>query len=453
MKMNDKNNFPVLKKEYILRQYHIESDFKPAICGLYNGNRVELNDDGLFVLKHFTGQYSIKEILSIISKKYNISLNKAASSVQSIIIDLEQKNIITLETTKTATRQFPEPIKVRGLLDNIYIRLTNACNLNCHHCSVNSREKLKDELPPEKYFDIIDQIYQLMVPLVIFTGGEPTLVKFLPELIKYAYDKPMKVILMTNGYKITKQYAARLVKNGLSRVNISIDGSNENTHDEFRGLKGAFKRAIHAIEIFKDLGADIETTTVINENNYSEVEEILKFEQKYDLAIMKFLPIMPAERGKNCDYEKSLSLYVNDSLKKIGHIITKRESLKKDTTSPAINNKQFRCNAGEGVLTIKSNGDVLPCNNFHTISLGNIKDQSLYEIYNHSPRIKDVSNAIKISNSECESCSLLNYCKGGCAMVSLCYQGDYGKCDILRKHEILEVMRREGIIPATEGLL
>ncbi|MEW6457404.1 MAG: radical SAM protein [Acidobacteriota bacterium] len=338
--------------------------------------------------------------------------------------------------------KFSDLPEMRGILNHVYIRLTNACNSRCIHCSVDAGQRLKEELKKEEIFDLVDQIYRMMVPRVTFTGGEPTLVNYLPELIKYASNKPMKTHLMTNGYKIDESYAELLVKNNLVHINISLDGAGEKTHDTFRGLKGSFKKAIKAIRIFKDLNIYVETTTVIHEGNRNEVIDIINLGKSLKVDNMKFLPITPFKRGKYCNFEDSLTYYINNLrnfLFAYDNIYNKL--IKKDLSKKLQKEDLFRCNAGTGIIAISPQGDVFPCNNLENIVLGNIRAKRLIEIYNESSNVNDVFNALSIRNSECESCKILDYCHGGCAMLAYSYHGDYKKCDITRKPYVLELMK------------
>lgn len=105
--------------------------------------------------------------------------------------------------------------------------------------------------------------------------------------------------------------------------------------------------------------------------------------------------------------------------------------------------KLYRCNAGEGILTIGSNGNVYPCNNFQTIIFGNIKTRLLYDIYMKPKNLLKLMDATQIQNSDCESCDILDECRGGCPMTAYSYFGFYNKCDITRKPVVLELMKRK----------
>jgi len=439
----DLKGFPVLDKKYILRQYRIDGQDRISIYGLYNSERADLNNDSAYVVRLFTGEYSIQDILDKILSRYKESSNvDALKSIEDIIDDLKNRGIVFFLENRHKAREFPKPLEMRGLLNNIYLRLINECNLMCRHCSVDPGGDSNDRLSDDIIFGLIDEIYRMMVPMITFTGGEPTLVESLPDLIHYASKKPIKSNLMTNGFGITIAYAERLVNNGLSQVNISLDGADESTHDNLRGVKGSYRKAIESIEFFKDLGIYVETTTVITGNNHSGLDKIMEIGEKYKLNNMKFTAIIPFKRGKKCNYIESFNVY-RDNIGKFIYRYGSDNVFKKDLSNRIFEENLLRCSAGDSVLCITPGGDVLPCNNFDTIILGNIKSCCLYDIYCNSSMYKDLPSALRIRDTECQDCEILDDCHGGCAMVSYAYNGVYNKCDITRKAVVNEILNNK----------
>ena len=120
---------------------------------------------------------------------------------------------------------------------------TRTCNLKCEHCYAQSDGKLYPQLSTEEAKAMIDDLAAFGAPVLLFSGGEPTMRPDLLELIRYAKDSGMRVVISTNGTLITKELAAAFAEVGLSYVGVSFDGDPE-THDRFRGVKGSFDRAI-----------------------------------------------------------------------------------------------------------------------------------------------------------------------------------------------------------------
>jgi len=441
----EKMKVPILKKNYILRKYDIEGSTKIAIYGLYDKKVIEMNGDALFCVKHFSGEYSIEEIADKITRIFNIKRKKALCSVNKIVDELKAQDVIYIKNEKAVEYKFSSLPKLRGVLHHVYIQLTRACNLRCMHCSVDAGTKGQEELTKEEAFDLIDQIYDMMVPSVTISGGEPTLVSYLEDLIEYTSKKPIKVEIMTNGYNIDDTFAKSLVAKGLVHVNISLDGAKEDSHDYLRGVSGSFKKAVNAIKMFKGLGIFVETTTVIHDKNRNEISEIINLCKRLGVDHMKFVPIVPYKRGKKCDFVSSLDCYVNNIRNIFSAYNSSYNQLMRRNISKKIhNNIIFRCGAGNGLLGVSSEGYVHPCNNIENIILGNIRNQSLIEIYNNSNNLRSMYEILSINGSECEQCSILDYCGGGCVMLAYSYYEDYKKCDITRKPYIAELMKERG---------
>lgn len=435
--------FPVLRKNYILRRYEVGNLVKAAIYGIYNKKTIEINEDALFCIKHFSGEYSIEDIANEIAQRFNIENQKALYSVNKLVDELRANDIIYLNNKKSIGYRFSSLPKMRGALNHVYLLLTKTCNLRCRHCSFDAGIKAREELTKKEVFNPIDQIYEMMVPNLTISGGEPTLIEYLPELIEFIAKKPIKTHLMTNGFKIDRPFAELLVRSGLVHVNISLDGADESPHDYLRGMKGSFNAAVNAIRIFKEFGIYVETTTVIYEKNYNCVKEIIKLGKSLNVDNMKFVPIVPYKRGKNCDFITSLYCYINNirnflfDYGAVNNKIIRRDLTKIMDSGEAI----YRCGAGTGIIAISPEGDVLPCNNIENIKLGNIRDKKLIEIYNKSDNIKKVLEKLSIKGSDCEQCDILDYCGGGCIALAYSYHGDFKKCDITRKPYIIELIK------------
>lgn len=437
------DRYPALTKSYILRCCEVDGSESAAICGIDNPARHGINHDALFVVRLLTGEHSKAEMADLVSSEYGIDSREALQSVEAVLQRLNNWGMLRFAPERGVRYRFPKTIHaLRGQLDHVYIRLTNACDLRCRHCSVDAGTRLKQELSKQSFLDVIDQAYEMMVPSLTFTGGEPMLVEYLPDLITYASEKPMRVALMTNGYSINADRARMLKGCNLAHVNVSLDGANEKTHDRFRGVPGAFQRAVQALRLFKDLGMYVETTTVVHPGNANEIQDILKMGRVWGLNAMKFLPIVPFGRGARSAHEESLSCYartIGDFFDDFGGGTIRRRKSDRENEHGAM----LRCNAGSGILSIRANGDVLPCNNFDTLPLGNILRDPLMDIYDRAQHDHELIRAIQVRSSDCETCSLLDYCRGGCAVAGFAFTGRRGGCDLQRKHLVLEYLRRE----------
>ena len=125
--------------------------------------------------------------------------------------------------------------------------MTKRCNLKCVHCYAQAVPvDGADDISTEQAKTMIDDLAAYGAPVMLFSGGEPLVRKDLVELASHATSKGMRAVISTNGTLITKEKARELKGVGLSYVGISLDGMEE-VHDRFRGVPGAFRKALEGV--------------------------------------------------------------------------------------------------------------------------------------------------------------------------------------------------------------
>jgi 12,18-didecarboxysiroheme deacetylase len=175
--------------------------------------------------------------------------------------------------------------------------VTRACNLKCVHCYAHATDDATgDELSTEEGRRMIDDLADYGVPVLLFSGGEPLVRKDLPELAAYAVEKGMRAVISTNGTLITKSTAQTLKEIGLSYVGISLDGL-EPVNDHFRGVKGAFSKAMAGIRNCQDAGIKVGLRFTINKRNAQEIPGIFDLLEEMEIPRVCFYHLVYAGRG------------------------------------------------------------------------------------------------------------------------------------------------------------
>jgi MoaA/NifB/PqqE/SkfB family radical SAM enzyme len=128
----------------------------------------------------------------------------------------------------------------------VFWETTAGCNLECIHCRRIdvSTQLMNDDLTTKESFELVDAIVEAGNPILVLSGGEPLFRPDIFDIAKYAVSKGLTVALATNGTLVDEDMAKKIVDSGVSRVAISLDGADADTHDEFRKLKGSFELAI-----------------------------------------------------------------------------------------------------------------------------------------------------------------------------------------------------------------
>lgn len=313
--------------------------------------------------------------------------------------------------------------------------VTNKCNAKCKHCfywkKLNSKQ---NELTLDQFGKIAKSLKHPLSHLIL-TGGEPFLRDDLPEICRIFsnINGTKNIQIPTNGFLTEKIYST--VKDILETCNskltiqISLDGT-EKTHDEIRGINGAFKKAIRTIQKLKTLdNLGIFILTVVSNHNFNEIEELsnyvknnlmvnhsfeiirgVKFMEASSTPIIlsdfnprdeKFLP--PSTKDLDKIYTTIKEIYKNQQ-KGIGYV-TSTECLNCAIEILKTHKKIVDCLAGRVIGVVYSNGDVGICE--LTTPVGNLKDFNFdfYKIWN-SKEADEMRK--KISNCFCtHTCFLL----------------------------------------------
>lgn len=304
--------------------------------------------------------------------------------------------------------------------------VTRQCQLSCPHCYSNSGQRDAQELNTAEAKRVIGEIADLGTKLLIFDGGEPTLREDLLELIEHARAKGLRPVLGSNGISITRQVAQQLKQAGLKEVQLSLDGARPETHDEFRGEKGAWQKTLEAAKNLNQAGVGFQLAPLLHSGNYKELEGIVKLSHQLGANAVEIFDYVPAGRGKeHPEYELNTQQRM-EVIDKIIELQRKDDKLiyrvvglpqywamvEKKIPEEEILLKFVRtcCAAGTRYITIMPNGDVYPCMVLQ-VKLGNIRQQSLKEIWGNSPILKRLRNRDNLKG-KCNRCKYRDSCGG-----------------------------------------
>lgn len=303
--------------------------------------------------------------------------------------------------------------------------VTRKCNLKCSHCYINAssesqKVKSTDELTTEQAKNLMDQIAEVSCPMLILSGGEPLLREDIFELIRYGTKKGIKMAMGSNGAFIDPKVAEKLKEAGIKTVSISLDSANPDKHDEFRGVKGSWQKAINAIKALKESGILVQVNTTLTQDNYDEIDDIMTLAEKMGVENFHLFFLVPTGRGRKIT-DVSPAMYermIKENLAKTSrHRLNVRHScapqfmrIAKDMN---IDMRQWirGCIAGLYYCRIFPNGEVTPCP-YLPIKLGNVKEKAFKDIWFNSELFKALRNPDTLKG-KCGACEYKVIC-GGC---------------------------------------
>ena len=146
--------------------------------------------------------------------------------------------------------------------------LTQRCNLACKHCYMDASREAGDEMPLEEGIHLVDGLAELKVPILIFTGGEPLLSRNFYPLAFHAREAGLRTVISTNGTLITPEVATLLAEAKIRYVGVSLDSSSPQRHDTFRGVVGAYDRALRGLKNARNAGLKTGLRITLTRDNW-----------------------------------------------------------------------------------------------------------------------------------------------------------------------------------------
>ncbi len=334
--------------------------------------------------------------------------------------------------------------KIDSSLRLIAWELTQKCNLNCLHCRGSATNKTApDELSLTEAKSFIDTVLDFTPPpILILSGGEPLSREDIFEIIGYASHNKLRTVLATNGTLVNHEIAKELKKGGIQRVSVSLDGATAESHDSFRGLSGAYLKAMDGIEEMKQVELPFQINTTITKRNLEEIEKIAEMSVNIKAQALHIFLLVPTGRGKNLEgeeisateYEKVLRWFYDFGQQypiqvkatcapHYYRIVHQKSGTLPASHHPSSLSAYSRgCLGGTGFCFISHKGEVCPCGYLPLVA-GNIREERLVQIWENSSLFQDLRAPNKLLG-KCGKCEYRWIC-GGCRARAYYSSGDY----------------------------
>lgn len=184
----------------------------------------------------------------------------------------------------------------------VFWELTRACMLACRHCRARAqRKRHPDELTTEEVFSTINQLAEFgqPYPLIVFTGGDPLMRDDVFEIVQHATDKGFRTAIAFSGTKLaTRQRLKKLREAGIARIAISLDGSNAEIHDYFRGVSGTFEMSLEILRIARELEISTQINTTVSTYNLLDLPNIMRIGVERGVVLWDVFFVVPTGRAK-----------------------------------------------------------------------------------------------------------------------------------------------------------
>jgi radical SAM protein with 4Fe4S-binding SPASM domain len=358
-----------------------------------------------------------------ITKTYRISKAQAQSDYRTFLADFEE--IIRPDSCPVCAMDHLEisaPFSARPTAPyRMDLALTYRCNDDCAHC-YNARPRDYAEISTTEWKHIIDKVWALGIPHIVFTGGEPTLRDDLPELVAYAEANGQITGVNTNARRLSDpKFVEALVEAGLDHIQITVESHDPAIHDQMVGKRGAWQQTIQGLRNVLATPLYVMTNTTMLQANSPSLAETLDFLASEGVPTIGLNALIYSGQGLTVGtgiQESELPPLLDLAQEKTAHYgqrliwYTPTQYCNFDPQQLELGVKG--CTAALYNMCVEPDGGVLPCQSYYQ-QLGNLLTDPWDAIWNHelSVRLREREYVPPV----CEDCALLAECGGGCPLA------------------------------------
>lgn len=312
----------------------------------------------------------------------------------------------------------------------VFYEVTQACDLACQHCRACAQAEADPaELTSEQSRWLIDQLTEFpMPPMLVLTGGDPLKRSDIFSLIRYAVQSGLDVSITPSATPlVTRAAIHRLAEVGVSRLAISIDGADAETHDAMRGVAGSFRRSLEILQDAQAAGLDTQINTTLSPHNLDQIERMAELADQLGVSMWSIFFLVPVGRARYLkrlqadEYEQAFARIWRESQRRsFGIKTTEAPHYRRfviqhqvarglESSTPA-GFAPANLNDGKGVLFVSHAGIVHP-SGFLPIVCGVFPQEHLVRIYQDSPILRALREPSRLEG-KCNYCEFRHICGG-----------------------------------------
>jgi radical SAM protein with 4Fe4S-binding SPASM domain len=402
---------------------HLRLDADGGGTLIVNADRVlHLNATAALMAYLILGGHDDPAIVSALSHKFRVGSRAAAADLAAFRAQLEELirpdgacpiHELELEANMPFSARPSAPYRMD-------LALTYRCNNDCAHC-YNARARTFPEMDTGHWKLILSRLWDLGVPHIVFTGGEPTLRADLPELIAYAESLGQITGVNTNGRRLADpDYVRTLVSAGLDHIQITLESRSPSLHGQMVGSPTAFAQTVKGIRNALGSPLFVMTNTTMLRTNLASMPDTLDFLAELGVPTIGLNALIYSGRGRDVGTglpERDLQPLLQMAAKKTDangqRLIwyTPTQYCEFDPLQSGLGVKG--CTAALYSMCIEPDGAVLPCQSYYR-PVGNILEDSWESIWNHDLCVS--LRERRRLEAKCADCALLPTCGGGCPL-------------------------------------
>ncbi|MEW6531026.1 MAG: radical SAM protein [Thermodesulfobacteriota bacterium] len=393
-----------------------------------NHKWVLVNEDGRRILDLLQDEITIDQLVAECSAYFFVSANASRPVIETFVEEQVENGIVQM--SGNAGRPDWGSVLSAPTLEQVYLEVTDRCNLRCRYC-YNSQERKRSRtgrapyLAKEDYLALIADLLAMGVSGFVLSGGEPLLCPWIWDIAEACKLGKARTTLLTNATLVTDQMADRIVR-AFDRVEVSLDSSVEEENDATRGA-GTHRRVIRGIKRLVGAGHKaVVVKPVLSTHNVHSIAELPLFVKNVLRCYVHSPSIALPFESDNGSMDTSLTPHYELANEALADFASAHYHCYKGEPKEVLPLGPFlSCGVGKRILCIDSRGRVYPCQAMHNEKMlcGHLQQQSISEIYETSAVLRGLSELWVFDVEKCRECKWVLLCGGGCRALAMQLHG------------------------------
>lgn len=301
-------------------------------------------------------------------------------------------------------------LKTNEFLRSIHIEIANACNERCAHCYIPHKYKT-NVMDSELFYKIVEEGRKMNIIHVTLSGGEPLLHNDIIAFLRRCRELDLSVNVLSNLTLLSDAIIDEMKKNPLLSVQTSVYAMDSAVHDNITKLQGSLEKTICGLKKLMEAKIPVQISCPVMKQNKDDFVSVIRWGYDNNISVAVEPVIFASydhsgdnlsnrltidEIGKVIDYELEEG-YADI----ISNLAKEKELMKSDEPI---------CSVCRYSFCISATGEVYPCAGWQTNVVGDIENQSLSEIWEHSDKIKCLRKIKRKDFIKCVDCKDRGYC-------------------------------------------
>lgn len=293
-------------------------------------------------------------------------------------------------------------------LSRVHFEVSGPCNERCVHCYFPEPYR-KNTMSRDLFLLALEQCKECNVLSITISGGEPMLNPELLYFLRKCRENNFSVNLLSNLTLLSENMLEEFVSTPLLSIQTTLYSMNAEIHDSITSVKGSYEKTKRAIELLHQYNVPMQINCPIMKQNKDTYRDVLLWAKSLNIEADSDYTLFGCFDGSGKNLKSRLGLSDLEA-------IIKEELQNNDGRVLSELNRDIKgrdytiCPVCISSICISHDGYIYPCEGWQSYTLGNIKEQTLRQVWENSTLVQELRDLTFDDFQNCRECEDRGFC-------------------------------------------